>query len=317
MISLKCLSLAMMVSAVIGFSSLPSPFNNQCHSRGHSRGHSHSQNHKVAVGSRREKAPLQQYYCPRMNTKLNVFHLDGAFSSLDTFFQTEPYLAAFLTCSVKASAADWVAQSQQDQRNVPRNVAFILYGGFYQGCVQTFLYSVLFPAWFPDPSAQTIFSQVAIDLFILGPLVCMPAVYTMKALLAGEEAGWTSGIQKYADHVQNKGILYKYWAIWGPVQTLNFGVIPPHLRVFFVAMVSFFWICLLSTVSSSEAEESDRDSHIRVLEALKFPPSLTDVHRRRQLQQQQSVPVPVLANCFEAGRQEGRLAPATSTLHWR
>ena len=187
-------------------------------------------------------------------TRLNAFALEGALASVDSFYQTQPYLAAFLTCATKASAADWVAQSQQEDKNVRRNLAFILYGGFYQGCVQTFIYTVVFPTLFPDPSAQTILSQVAIDLLFLGPLICMPTVYTMKALLAGEE-GMTAGIEKYVDHVQNKGILTKYWSIWGPVQTLNFGLVPQHLQVVFVACVSFFWICLLSTVSAEESNE--------------------------------------------------------------
>lgn len=225
------------------------------------------------------KPSLQTQKVPqRADTKLNVFALDGAnaFSALDSFFQTEPYLAAFLTCSLKASAADWVAQTQQKEHDVNRNLAFILYGGLYQGCVQTFIFSVLFPFWFPDPSFQSILTQVGIDILILGPMVCMPTVYTMKALFAGEEG--SAGIKKYLDHVQNKGILFKYWSIWGPVQTLNFGIIPHHLRVVFVAMVSFFWICLLSTVSSSESEGNEG---IKELPKSNYP---------------EMVPVPVLAN---------------------
>jgi hypothetical protein len=31
-------------------------------------------------------------------------------TAIDSFYQTQPYQAAFLTCSLKASAADWVVQ---------------------------------------------------------------------------------------------------------------------------------------------------------------------------------------------------------------
>lgn len=218
----------------------------------------------------------KEHLSSRLDTRLSVFPLDA----LDSFFQTEPYAAAFLTCSLKASAADWVAQSQQQEHNVRRNLAFILYGGFYQGCVQTFIFSVLFPAWFPDPSFTSVMTQVAIDLLILGPMVCMPTVYTMKALLAGEES-LTAGIDKYVDHVQTKGILFKYWSIWLPAQTINFAMVPPHLRVVFVACVSFFWICLLSTVSSSETEaQSNQEQYLP-----------------------QPLPVPVFAESFLAAQQ--------------
>ena len=245
-------------------------------------------------------------------TQLNAFDL----SSLDTFFQTDPYLAGFLTCSFKASAADMVAQFTADKDqdkddetpffNLPRNLAFILYGGLYQGCVQTFIFTCLFPLWFPEHTTQTVLSQVAIDLLVLGPMVCMPTVYTMKALLANdgkddEEFKWTKGIETYVEHIQTKGVLTKYWSIWGPVQTLNFGVVPPHLRVVFVAMVSFFWICLLSTTMNSSKDESSAQV---VEEPSRHPPPAfafalpSFVPQQQQQQQQQLVPIPVLVDSF-------------------
>ena len=215
------------------------------------------------------------------NTRLQAF--DGALSTLDHFYQTSPYLAGLLTCSCKASAADWFAQSRQSsEANIKRNLAFITYGGLYQGVCQTFIFSVLFPALFPEHTLQNTLSQVAIDVLLLGPFVCMPTVYTLKAVLNGEEK--TAGIAKYINHVQNKGILFKYWGIWAPVQALNFGVVPPHLRVLFVAMVSFFWTCLLSTVSSSDSEEAT-------------------VVQQQQKMPQPPLPVPVLSDMFDRHQQ--------------
>ena len=251
-------------------------------------------------------------------TQLNALGL----SSLDTFFQTDPYLAGFLTCSIKASAADMVAQmtgnkNDQDNKetpfNLPRNLAFILYGGLYQGCVQTFIFTCLFPMWFPEQTTQTVLSQVAIDLLVLGPMFCMPTVYTMKALLANsdddsdEEFRWTKGIETYVEHIQTKGILTKYWSIWGPVQTLNFGVVPPHLRVVFVAVVSFFWICLLSTtVNSSSEEQSAEDSS-----AHHHPPAFAFALPSFVQQQHQPVPIPVLVDSFvERQQYERKHAPS-------
>jgi protein Mpv17 len=227
----------------------------------------------------------------RDKTPLNAFAADGALSAVDSFFQSEPYLSAFLACSMKASAADWVAQSQApvEERNLNRNLAFIAYGGLYQGCMQSFIFGVLFPAWFPgDVTTQSILTQVAIDIFFLGPLVAMPTVYSIKALFAGEENFVPAGLGKYVDHIQTKGILLKYWAIWGPVQTLNFWLVPPHLRVFFVAIVSFFWICLLSTVSSSTETTNINNSLLLPKDA-------------------QAAPLPVLSEAYEAQVQQSLL----------
>ena len=47
-----------------------------------------------------------------------------------------------------------------------------------------------------------------------------------------------------------RDLLVKYWALWTPVQCLTFGVVPPQWRVPFIALVSFFWLLVLSSISS-------------------------------------------------------------------
>ena len=227
-------------------------------------------------------------------TKLDMESL--SFATLDTFYATEPYVAAFLTCAFKASAADALAQSKSpdnlssssssttaDEGNTKkiesqhqpmmsrrqelerneiddddhphfhfyRNLAFLLYGGFYQGMGQTFLYSNLYPSLFgTEPSTWTVLAQASIDNFLLAPFFCLPVVYTMKGILEG--GNLTSGLEKYRDHIFSQQILIKYWSLWFPVQCFNFAVVPEHLRVPFGAIISFFWVCMLSSISSKE-----------------------------------------------------------------
>jgi len=196
-------------------------------------------------------------------------------SLINSFFQTQPYLAAFLTCSVKASAADMLAQSQEDSSeandpsfnmetqtnglDISRNLGFLMYGGLYSGLAQNYLYNVVYPKLFgaDDGSLQHIIEQVVADNLIFAPLLCLPIAYVFKAAFTSEEVNWEAiaqGLQKYIDDVTNKGLLWKYWSLWIPVQFMTFGVIPAHFRVVFVAAVSFFWICILSTIASSEDE---------------------------------------------------------------
>jgi protein Mpv17 len=54
--------------------------------------------------------------------------------------------------------------------------------------------------------------------------------------------------------VQQEGLLQKYWMLWVPVQTLTFGVVPQHLRIVFIAAVSFVWLMILSSISSTQKE---------------------------------------------------------------
>lgn len=207
-------------------------------------------------------------------------------TAINGFFQSDPYLASFLTCSVKASAADMIAQQQEDnnsdevsndslasatsnadassEMDLSRNLGFLLYGGLYTGIAQNFLYTVLFPAWFgSEETWEVIVRQVLADNLIFGPLVCLPIGYTFKTAFTSED-GLTSstlrdGLLKYKEDVLERGLLTKYWSIWVPVQFLTFSVIPYHFRVVFVALVSFFWFFILSTVSSSEDEVASKD----------------------------------------------------------
>jgi len=237
---------------------------------------------------------------PARTGALAALEVDAATAALDSFYQTQPYFSAFLTCCVKAGAADFVAQSTEEEEAVPappptntpwgflqaaltnaqqqqqqqpddknsvdlsRSLAFICYGGLYQGLWQQFLYTELFPSWLsflpPDlpPLAQIAF-QVAIDMTLIGPFLCLPAAYAVKSLFTTADRVASldvaldtvqTGIDKYRQDCTERGWLRKYWSLWIPVQFLVFGCIPMHLRVVFIAAVSFFWVFILSATAA-------------------------------------------------------------------
>lgn len=239
-------------------------------------------------------------------------------SAFDNFFRTQPFLSAFVACSVKASAADFLAQAsetedeaassvvatsasaakappsfltmftassttaieQQEQQQPPdvnlnRNVAFLLYGGLYQGMFLQFLYMVVYPFLYGD-SVFRVPLTILTDICAFGPFVTLPLAYILRAVIEsnngdGSEENSNSnnsnelqetlqqGIAKYKNHVVTQGLLYKYWSIWAPAQTINFLFVPEHLRVFFVAFVSFFWVFLLSGISSQQQPQDQQE----------------------------------------------------------
>jgi len=63
-------------------------------------------------------------------------------------------------------------------------------------------------------------------------------------------------LSKYWQDVQTQGLLWKCFALWGPVHCLTFSVIPEHLRVTFIAFISFFWLIALSHISSTPATKN-------------------------------------------------------------
>ena len=66
-----------------------------------------------------------------------------------------------------------------------------------------------------------------------------------------------NSLQKYVQDVSERGLLLRYWSIWIPAQSLTFSVIPQHFRVAFVAVISFFWVFILSSISSATGDNDD------------------------------------------------------------
>jgi Mpv17 / PMP22 family len=241
-------------------------------------------------------------------TKRAAFSVPHA---VESFYQNSPYLSAFVTCSVKASAADFFAQtkhleasaeleehvvvgaaaakerarsdrtpfsSHHHHVDVSRNVAFLLYGGLYQGMAQQWMYNTLYPAWFGSHlhDWQVLATQVAFDMIVIGPFLCLPTAYAVKSLFTARNLGVETvvdviadGLNKYTNDAVEHNLVFKYWALWTPVQFLTFGVVPEHYRVAFVAAISFFWVFLLSSTSSScndgqEAQTTTTTRRIRV-----------------------------------------------------
>jgi len=197
------------------------------------------------------------------------------FDGISTFFQVAPYPAAFLTCGFKASAADFIAQKnipstqnseerngdidEENDFNFQRNLAFIVYGGMYQGCVQEFIYNHLFPVWFgTGKGVLIVLTKVFFDLLVITPLLCLPIAYLVKAFVF--QSSFQTGINRYIDDVKNHGLLKKYWSLWFPVQCLTFSVVPDHFRIVFIACVSFFWLIILSGITSRTRSEDKVDT---------------------------------------------------------
>mmetsp|Transcript_10977 Transcript_10977/g.23325 ORF Transcript_10977/g.23325 Transcript_10977/m.23325 type:complete len:246 (+) Transcript_10977:457-1194(+) len=130
-----------------------------------------------------------------------------------------------------------------------RSAVFLLYGGLYQGMAQEAIYNDFMPKYFgTSTDFKTVVSKVIADMGFITPLICIPMAYFVKGLLVGDS--FSVSLQNYWGDVVHRGVLFKNWMIFVPVQCLTFSVIPPHFRVSFVAFVSFFWVILLSCILS-------------------------------------------------------------------
>ena len=184
-------------------------------------------------------------------------------NNVNNFYENYPYLSAFVTVSVKAALADGVAQANElnPKFNPWRNLAFFLYGGLYQGCAQNWIYNVWFPMLFGTSSDfYTVLRKVCFDSLVITTVLCLPSAYILKAMVFQYDL-YEAWIRYYTDITEN-GLFFYYWSLWVPVQCLTFSIVPEHLRILFIAVVSFFWVIILSTVS----QKGDQQRNLKMKE---------------------------------------------------
>lgn len=191
----------------------------------------------------------------------------AAFAAVDAFWKAQhPLVTAAVVCATKAFAADLVAQKRQQGLNAEsstdqdkkfdwrRSFSFVAYGALYQGMAQELIYNNFYSFLFGTATTMRVaIKKVLFDAFFHNALVCIPMAYAVKALIFKYSV--VKGIRQYIDDVRYHGLLLKYYAIWMPVNAMLFTLIPPHWRITVMATVSFFWMIILSTISSRARDD--------------------------------------------------------------
>lgn len=175
---------------------------------------------------------------------------------VNSFYQNYPLQAAVLTCGVKASLADGVAQvrawtDSERAIEMQRNAAYIIYGGIFIGLMCHIEYDVVFPRLFGTThDLKNIVQSVVFDNLVSAPLMWLPPAYLIKSVMF--DYPMKEGLEQYWSDIRNEGLLLKYWAIWLPAQTISFSCVPDQLRVLFMACISFGWFIVLSSCQSHD-----------------------------------------------------------------
>mmetsp|Transcript_15348 Transcript_15348/g.21378 ORF Transcript_15348/g.21378 Transcript_15348/m.21378 type:complete len:276 (-) Transcript_15348:217-1044(-) len=182
----------------------------------------------------------------------------GVLGAVSSFMISFPIISSMLICGIKGCAADAVAQrfdTGSDVFSLRRNLAYIVYSATFLGLACEILYNRLYPSLFGRGNGvRPIGSMLAFDMLISSLLIYLPAIYFVKALFFGDTM--KSAAKTYLDDIRNKALLTTYWKIWVPVQCVTFSIIPDHLKVFFIACVSFFWVMILSCIESNKAKQT-------------------------------------------------------------
>jgi len=99
---------------------------------------------------------------------------------------------------------------------------------------------------FPGSSKRAVVGRTLMDQVVQAPFM-IALIFTLSSLAEGH------GLAFCAEKVNTK--LYSTWVsclgVWAPAQLLNQGVLPLKYRVYFQAVLSFFWDAYMSIVSHS------------------------------------------------------------------
>jgi hypothetical protein len=203
----------------------------------------------------------------------------GIATAIAKFYVSFPFAASFLTASILAALADAVAQYQDEciqKFDVKRNVAMILYSGLISGICVEFMYSRIFPQLFRLTGKVNLLvhalKMTIVDECINAPLLWLPPAYIFQAVLY--RTSKREAVKKYILDVKTNGLLTKYWSLWLPMSFINFSIIPSHFRVAFVAVVSFFWMIILSIVTNRRNGEEEQEVEPEPCPAESEPPRL-------------------------------------------
>lgn len=218
--------------------------------------------------------------------------------------QTWPILFGATVTSVKTFAADMTVQKTVENcatLDWKRVTVFASFGFVYMGVVQYFVYvrfmtGMLFrnaPVFaakslrdkMKDPrGCAEVIAQVALDQFVHMPFMFFPCYYLTKELVMGspeeraKKGQTTAGatLEKWKANFMDD--MKSSWVVWWPCNIINFGFMPMHMRISFMALCSFFFCMILSVMRGGSARNapSEQASHLLDL--------IPQVHNLEQLE---------------------------------
>jgi len=178
-------------------------------------------------------------------------------SRVNNVLEKYTYTAGFVVCGVKGSCADIISQKYHDHNdeiNWKRNVGFTLFASTFTGIWQNYLYSDLMQKIFGHSSAlRTVLIKATTDVFGHSVFIYMPVGFFCTNLFTGNENPMDA-VKAYFSKEQFPTAAGSCVAVWYPAQLICF-MLPPHLRVFWDACVSFCYLMVLSSLAYQGGDE--------------------------------------------------------------
>ena len=187
-------------------------------------------------------------------------------TSLNATMRANPLKSSIIITTVKAGVADLFVQTAiEQQREVDhrRLATFVIFGCCYQGCFQYWMFNIAVERIFPGRALRSTLQKILAVNLVGDPVFFFPCFYTLKEMLARKP----SEVLKFdtlrcalSNYYDNCFIDWRNtWATWLPGHAVTYGVLPMHLRMPWVAGVSFGYLALLSFTRG--AHRNSKEQH--------------------------------------------------------
>ena len=165
-----------------------------------------------------------------------------------------PYTAAFITCYIKGTLADGITQTSTNGNiDMARNIRFSIWSGGYCGCIQHYIYNILYQRIFPIHSIRNTIFKTLIDNGFTMPFFSLPQYCVFKSWLLGDKNWFQQGITNYRNELW--GVMKYYWRVW-LIGTFIALSLPIQFRILTIGCISLGWLMILSAISPMSDHEN-------------------------------------------------------------
>jgi protein Mpv17 len=173
---------------------------------------------------------------------------------LNDLMERHPLKTSLWVTGTKAGLADAFVQTQVERKSEldpQRLAAFTLFGFGYQGGFQYWMMTKLWERIFPGAQFVPVVQKILATNLISDPVFFFPTFYTLREALAYPQkaASAPSSVVSSALAKYRMRCLEDWrntWAVWFPGHAITYGLMPLHLRMPWVATLSFGYLCILS-----------------------------------------------------------------------
>merc|ERR1711920_824994 len=138
------------------------------------------------------------------------------------------------------------------------------------GAFQYWLFNIAFFKLFPGVTVKQSLKKVCADQFVKGPFCYWPSFYLVRTFINEKKIDETTRGKVWQHYKSNiKNDLKCYWSMWVPAQCVTFYVMPLHLRLPFIATLSFFWCCFLSNMHGQYPDNDHKKQQQTEIEHIK------------------------------------------------